>query len=146
MRRRPLIHLLKVVFSSFSCQDSFLNSQRRPDHPCFSSANVHLAGLVTTATAPVSTVHLPIVLNDAGSPTRQEVQVLGEDDVFESVTTAAAHNVTPNPTSQRILQNLQAPTNIFQGFEPRQDRLNQIATAANAQGIFTPQALIFVAK
>ena len=113
--------------------------------PWFGSANCS-SGPATTTPPPVSSVHIPIIVNDAGSPTRQEIQVLGENDVFESTTTAAAQGAAPNPASQRIMRNLRGPATNFFGFAPRADRVNQIPSAANAQGIYSPEALIFVAK
>ncbi|KAJ9605598.1 hypothetical protein H2200_010255 [Cladophialophora chaetospira] len=101
-------------------------------------------GPAMTTAPPVSSVHIPIVVNEAGSPTRQEIQVRGEDDVFETATSAPAF-MAPNPAFQQVMH-VRGPTTNSYGFAPRPDRLSQAPTAANAQGIFPPEALIFVAN
>ncbi|ETI26807.1 hypothetical protein G647_10252 [Cladophialophora carrionii CBS 160.54] len=109
---------------------------------------------------------VPVVVLASGSPVQNSTGLNAEDDVFGATSPVAtatnvapavinANDVTPaattsndsapNPAAHRILNNLRAPAGSH-SFAPRPDRVNQIPTAANAQGIFPPDALIFVAN
>lgn len=53
-------------------------------------------------------------------------------------------SVTPTPIGR--VQSVQSSTTPVQDFSPREDRLQQPITPANAQGRFGPEACVFVAK
>lgn len=71
-----------------------------------------------------------------------------DDDVFVSTTPAGPPPETsaPNPVAERILRNLNAPLVSYNGLAPRADRALQVPNAKNSQGIYPPDAAIFVAK
>ena len=50
------------------------------------------------------------------------------------------------PTQPECLQAIQAAKTPEQDFSPRQDRRGQEVTPANAQGVHTPAACVFMAK
>ena len=112
----------------------------------FSCPDFLIATLAATAEPSPNNAQIAIVVDEAGSPTRQAILPAAGDDVFESTSTGTRNNTPVNPVAERILSNLRAPANNYQGLAPRPDRVNQVPTAANAQGIFPPDALIFVAK
>jgi hypothetical protein len=62
--------------------------------------------------------------------------------------TPAQVSAAANQITHSIMNNFRAPAASFSGagFLPRADRASQMPNAANAQGIFSPDALIFVAK
>ncbi|KIW14146.1 hypothetical protein PV08_06927 [Exophiala spinifera] len=70
-----------------------------------------------------------------------------EDDVFAYVPPSgpAALRAVSGHVPQRISPSFRAP-NAFGNFEPRPDRVLQTPNARNAQGMFPPEALIFVAN
>lgn len=51
---------------------------------------------------------------------------------------------TVNAIARRIQSNLQVSG--YNGFTPRADRCDQIPSSLNAQGLYPPDALVFVAK
>jgi hypothetical protein len=58
--------------------------------------------------------------------------------------TYSSSSVTP--TQQDRIKTIQAITTPEQGLSPRQDRLGQEVTPANAQGVHIPAACVFMAK
>ncbi|KAK6385646.1 hypothetical protein LTS17_001216 [Exophiala oligosperma] len=94
----------------------------------------------TTNTRPSSSATSPL----AGAG----VTPLREDDVFAYAppTGPAALRGLPGHISQRVDASFRGPATAFGSFEPRADRLIQGPNARNAQGIFPPEALIFVAN
>lgn len=72
---------------------------------------------------------------------------LRDDDVFAYAppTGPAALRGLPGHSSQSITPSFRGPV-PFGSFEPRADRVLQGPNARNAQGMFPPEALIFVAK
>ncbi|KAJ9494087.1 hypothetical protein LTR99_006670 [Exophiala xenobiotica] len=98
----------------------------------------------TTTTPPLSAgAKDPAVVQDVPLA----VTPAPEDDVFVStpqngpLVLAAA----PNAIAQRIVHNLRPPVGP-RALQPRPDRVSELPTARNAQGIFPPEALIFVAN
>lgn len=59
---------------------------------------------------------------------------------------STASNVSVTPTPQNRVHTVQAAATPAQDFSPREDRLQQPITPANAQGRFAPEACVFVAK
>ena len=74
-----------------------------------------------------------------------------DDDVFVAKPSAEVSkefipaSLAPNPVAARITSNLRSPV-VYNGFAPRPDRVAQVPTVANAQGLYPPDAGIFVAK
>ncbi|KIW94955.1 uncharacterized protein Z519_04935 [Cladophialophora bantiana CBS 173.52] len=68
-----------------------------------------------------------------------------DDDVFGTSNSVPDGKVAMNTVARRIINNLRPPA-AYKGFTPRPDRVNQVPTAANAQGLYPPTALIFVAN
>jgi hypothetical protein len=97
-------------------------------------------------TNPVSTgPSIPIVVLDTGSPVQNAAELCAENTLLGDEPSKAVPSDIATSVGQLILNNLRAPAGNYE-FAPRPDRVNQIATAANAQGIFPPDALVFVAK
>jgi hypothetical protein len=79
-----------------------------------------------------------------GSATPTSPAVEASDSV-PAVPVVAPTLPLTNPVAQRIANNL--PTDLsYNGFTPRADRVSQMPNAHNAQGLYPPDALIFVAK
>ncbi|KIX05190.1 uncharacterized protein Z518_06062 [Rhinocladiella mackenziei CBS 650.93] len=72
-----------------------------------------------------------------------------DDDVFGASTASEPAKdlaaAIQNPVARRITSNLRIPLG-YNGFAPRPDRVAQLPNAANAQGLYSPDALIFVAN
>ncbi|EXJ82196.1 hypothetical protein A1O3_06009 [Capronia epimyces CBS 606.96] len=74
-----------------------------------------------------------------------------EDDVFGASTTAEPHEevvpVAPAPLAlaPRVEGTVRSQL-AYNGFAPRPDRVSQLPNAINAQGLYPPDALIFVAN
>ena len=122
--------------------------ERRPTSastPWNSKFRSLLTPLETTA-GPSKDTQVAIVVDEAGSPTRQDTQLRSGENTYEDMTVATTNPTYVNPISQRILNNIRGPVADFQGHAPRHDRVSQVPNANNAQGIFPPDALIFVAK
>ncbi|EXJ81836.1 hypothetical protein A1O1_07901 [Capronia coronata CBS 617.96] len=95
-------------------------------------------------TSPVATASTDIVESAKMEPAK-------DDDVFgASATTEHREDVIPVPLAQNIVAtrpegNIRTPM-AYNGFEPRPDRVSQLPNARNAQGLYPPDALIFVAN
>ena len=59
---------------------------------------------------------------------------------------STASNVSVTPTPLNRVHTVQAAATPSHDFSPREDRLQQPVTPANAQGRFAPEACVFVAK
>ena len=83
-----------------------------------------------------------------GEAALETIAPRADDDVFASTTPQgpAPSAVAPHPVGERIIRGLQAPLMTYKGFLPRADRGTHVPTAKNAQGIYPPDAAIFVAK
>ncbi|EXJ54251.1 hypothetical protein A1O7_09588 [Cladophialophora yegresii CBS 114405] len=131
-----------------------------------SEKNVQIPSDAANAQPTPTATPIPVVVLASGSPVQNAAGLSADDDVFGAMSrVAATTNVAaapanaidiaptastsddsaPNTLAHRILNNLRAPA-ASHGFAPRPDRVNQIPTAANAQGLFRPDALIFVAN
>ena len=86
--------------------------------------------------------------SDLPRPSHSAVQSLAIEDPFLSpekpLQTCSATSITP-PQQDRV-QVIQAVKTPEQDLSPRQDRLGQEVTPANAQGVHTPAACVFMAK
>lgn len=122
------------------------------------TSNVVLEALVpescTISTPPrTPSAITPLVIDGSSKkPTNFGITVapLAEDDVFASaahvVSVPCSGTVAPqNPIAQRTANHLPSPAG-YNGFTPRSDRVSQLPSAANAQGLYPPDALLFVAK
>ncbi len=89
----------------------------------------------------------PVIVQDASLGASLGVTPATEDDVFVSAppTGPLVLAAAPNAIEQRIVHNLRPPVGP-RGLQPRPDRVSQLPSARNAQGMFPPEALIFVAK
>ncbi|KAI1613020.1 hypothetical protein EDD36DRAFT_253026 [Exophiala viscosa] len=87
----------------------------------------------------------PVVHGEAALDT---IAPRADDDVFASTTPqgSAPNTAAPHPVAERVLRNLQAPLITYKGFIPRADRASHVPTAKNAQGIYPPDAAMFVAN
>ncbi|KIW25930.1 uncharacterized protein PV07_09064 [Cladophialophora immunda] len=141
--RRVIMPTLPVVFPRST------SSTPNPEIAAISSeaADTKLGGeqsRVEDTQAAQGSTSLPASLKDA-STTVAAIEPSAEDDVFGAPTSDTNGNVPVNTVARRIINNLRAPAG-YNGFAPRPDRVNQIPTAANAQGLYPPTALIFVAN
>jgi hypothetical protein len=91
------------------------------------------------------------VVDDTGSPS---YQVQSRRNAVEESAEASGIMTPIDTMALRVMDSTQDPTSGRQitnigntiGYAPRSDRIGKAATPANAQGIFPPDALIFVAK
>lgn len=89
----------------------------------------------------------PIVQDTTGISSKGVPAIIepsADDDVFGGNTSTHVSNAS-NSVAQRIVSNLRGPAG-YNGFAPRPDRVSQFPNAANAQGLYPPDALLFVAK
>lgn len=93
------------------------------------------------ATTPPTTAQISIIVDEAGSPTQAVLPVV-RDPIFGGPSPNQIPAIHP---AQRVMANIHTLPGSH-GFAPRPDRVAQMPTAANAQGLYPPDALIFVAK
>ncbi|KAH0829599.1 hypothetical protein AYO21_07556 [Fonsecaea monophora] len=151
--RRIILPTLPVIFPRSS------SSTPNPEIKMISedAANTELDGgqnRIEDTPAAQGSISLPASLKDANShgaldeaqqPTQTSIEPSAEDDVFGAPSPVTNSSVPVNTVARRIINNLRAPAG-YNGFVPRPDRVNQVPTAANAQGLYPPTALIFVAN
>ncbi|KIX97379.1 uncharacterized protein Z520_06831 [Fonsecaea multimorphosa CBS 102226] len=102
---------------------------------------------VEEAQAAQGSTSLPASLKDANTTVADQpaIQPSAEDDVFGAQSSVTNSSVPMNTVARRIINNLRTPAG-YNGFAPRPDRVNQVPTPANAQGLYPPTAAIFVAN
>ena len=87
-------------------------------------------------------------LTSTSSESLSPLRPSADDDVFGAITTSGPNehvSAATNALAARIAKRAQVSTHRTRFF-PRPDRFTQIPTAANAQGLYPPNAILFVPK
>ncbi|OAP55827.1 hypothetical protein AYL99_09979 [Fonsecaea erecta] len=99
----------------------------------------------TSLPASLKDANTDFEVDEAHRPAQTAIEPSAEDDVFGAPSSVTINNNQAHAIARRIVNNLRAPAG-YNGFVPRADRVSQVPNAANAQGLYPPTALIFVAN